>query len=1715
MWNQKLKSLLRSFLQSKDPTEIEHFFEEQTQSFADPDATQALSEHDIYDTSDISLSIAQLQSMNFDLPIQDIPIVNLGISGATRYKAISKLGQGGMATVWQMKDSQLLRSVALKQLLKEKAESNYEQENFVVEAQITAQLQHPGIVPIHDLQVDESDNVYFTMREIQGQTLDDVIQSVHRVSDRRWNTTHSGWNLRRLIDGLDKICQTIAYAHARGVVHQDLKPANIMVGDYGEILVVDWGVARVRSLYEHNPNWVQVKASAAYLERKRISISGTPRYMAPEQIHGSAESIDGRADIYALGVILFYILTQDKPFPGRMPEILQQKKTHSASIQDWLLEHPNALPVPKELVDICQRAMEFNPADRFNNAKEMQLEIQSWLDGARQEEEARRILLEIDAIQKNIVHIESLSGNLFPALNTPSIHETTLSEEWWNTWLKVQEYRTNIEQFRDAIYQKAQGAILYAPHLPEIYNRLIELEYQDYLDAVMEGKHKSISKTERRLHAYLQHLSIHEQERWNNIRAVDLASLQSQKSHGVNIERRIEKQQVLDDLNEHAWISIVGLAGIGKTHLAWQVATQWCKKYGWDVIFCDVTDCITPASLLQRLTQALGVQQTGSDPFDLTIGILNRTHPKYKHASECSILIIDNAESLDTESASLLNTVIERCSNIRLLTTTRQQFSHPNEHCFSLHPMSVLDGVELFTQHCKQHLPSWALTESNRHNVFNIVNTLDRIPLAIELAGSRIAEFSLSEIVSRLSERFALLRSNDVEQPTLQMALSWSCTSLSELEKQVLYQLSVVPSSFTLPFGEAFIDLPQTHSLSDILDVLTQHSLLNREYRNGKTVYTMLKSIRDYAQTMASADLLHSTYLQMASHLATSIQQDAHVGFDDALLRIGSLYGNPADGQICCQHLLQKLKQFGPIVTGLEVAEQFLSRQDSSDENKRPILLLQIDLLQENGQSEKALQQLVTISKTQPSLRIEPEHTLLEPMDSPFRNVPFAEATPSATSRLQVQYAEHVQRHKWTQAMGVATKLYAATKRHTDFPILIQCIEDFSSGGQIQQALGIAEHLEELYFEHDIDRLTLVIDIAVLHTRLGNRERAIERYHLALDIAEERDIKESQARIIGNLGLLYQSDGNLELAVRQYKRAHSIFTLLGNADKLSALDGNLGTILHEQGKIKEAVQHFDRAIETAIEHKNDINQGVFLGNRAMCAIDMKKIHQARHDLEQAIEICDRHLEFAAGAFRGELALLCVKQGEPDLAKSLLRKGEEQVKQHKEQYGKFLCRKSSVLYALHNKQEAKHSLRQAEQLCIDLQLRPSSSLQLLLNDTQREIPASIWLSEQEIVERHFVANIAFRWARYEIMATQYPQALHHLTKALHLFEILRETEQILDVRYNIAIVYSHTGQLKDAITMVKEIRQQHTILGNTLEYGIVTNFLGGCHRRLGEVAQALQYHEESLQILGECNSIRQVAALEKAGLCCRITGDYARSLEYLEQALEMALSNNMRAGTLYCNVGLCHNVMGDEEKALNFYHLGIQELRKVGDLNRESLYLGNIANIYARRKEYTEADALYKEVINIALETGVKSNECISRGNYGDLLLNMGEFTKAAEELQRSIDIGKEIYPIAANVFTSILAKLRSMEGNHTQAFHLLETIDQDLLQSDVEEYTKFLCISAEIHLNASQPQPAQKLFKTATDLMEAQQFSKTTDVYMKWTTVKDLLENLSENSPAK
>ena len=166
--------------------------------------------------------------------------------------------------------------------------------------------------------------------------------------------------------------------------------------------------------------------------------------------------------------MLFYILTQTKPFSGTVDEILDYKRTKSVSIKETLAQTPNALSTPIELIDICEKAMAFNPTDRFKDAKEMQLEIQAWLNGARQEEEARLILGEIAVLQNDMNKLEDACKDIVPALNTPTLHDISLSDAWWTTWLQLQGHRLQIASIRDIIYQKAQGAILYAPHLPAI-----------------------------------------------------------------------------------------------------------------------------------------------------------------------------------------------------------------------------------------------------------------------------------------------------------------------------------------------------------------------------------------------------------------------------------------------------------------------------------------------------------------------------------------------------------------------------------------------------------------------------------------------------------------------------------------------------------------------------------------------------------------------------------------------------------------------------------------------------------------------------------------------------------------------------------------------------------------------------------------------------------------------------------------------------------------------------------------------------------------------------------------------------------------------------------------------------------------------------------------------------------------------------------------------
>jgi serine/threonine protein kinase len=241
----------------------------------------------------------------------------------TRYRALEELGRGGMGLVLRARDERLDREVALKVLRTADAPAALAQ-RLGREAKILARLEHPGIVPVHDSGSLPDGRIFYVMKLVRGQRLD------------RWlggNPTE-----RERLDLLRRVAETVAFAHANGVIHRDLKPANIMVGEFGEVLVLDWGVARLRETRESAP----ADGPETEEDTGHGTVLGTAGFMAPEQASGAVELIDQRTDVYGLGALLGTLI---HPLPRRLAAVAGR-----AMEIDRDRRYPSALALARELV---------------------------------------------------------------------------------------------------------------------------------------------------------------------------------------------------------------------------------------------------------------------------------------------------------------------------------------------------------------------------------------------------------------------------------------------------------------------------------------------------------------------------------------------------------------------------------------------------------------------------------------------------------------------------------------------------------------------------------------------------------------------------------------------------------------------------------------------------------------------------------------------------------------------------------------------------------------------------------------------------------------------------------------------------------------------------------------------------------------------------------------------------------------------------------------------------------------------------------------------------------------------------------------------------------------------------------------------------------------------------------------------------------------------
>ncbi|MBI4617974.1 MAG: tetratricopeptide repeat protein [Planctomycetes bacterium] len=307
-----------------------------------------------------------------------------------RYPVEGKLGEGGMGEVLMVRDPDLGRELAAKVIRGGRGASDgILLEKFVIEARVTGQLEHPGIVPVHELAVAPDGRIYFTMKRVRGRDLSKVLEELRersaRPSSRRLRAVRGSrvepaageGSLDRLLDAFLKVCDAVAFAHSRGVIHRDLKPANIMVGEFGEVLVMDWGLCRMRNakLGMRNGNKQQETAPGIAGGTMAGTVMGTPAYMPPEQARGDIDSIGEHSDIYSLGAILYEILALAPPFSGKdAGEVLDKV------IEGRLVPPSRRAPhrhVPRELEAAVQKAMAPEPAERYQDVAELRADIEA------------------------------------------------------------------------------------------------------------------------------------------------------------------------------------------------------------------------------------------------------------------------------------------------------------------------------------------------------------------------------------------------------------------------------------------------------------------------------------------------------------------------------------------------------------------------------------------------------------------------------------------------------------------------------------------------------------------------------------------------------------------------------------------------------------------------------------------------------------------------------------------------------------------------------------------------------------------------------------------------------------------------------------------------------------------------------------------------------------------------------------------------------------------------------------------------------------------------------------------------------------------------------------------------------------------------------------------------------------------------------------------
>ena len=373
-----------------------------------------------------------------------------------RYTILEEIGRGGMGTVHRVWDARLKRTLAMKISAARRGSSSGRSPRpqsrslyrFLDEAQVMGRLDHPGVLPVHDIGLDRDGHLFFTMHLVRGHDLRRVLEAARRGDGE--------WTLPRILGVLVKVCETLAFAHSKGVIHRDLKPSNVMVGRLGETYVTDWGLARIERGGDPHRESIESLSKGGELvgvrqtqeesagERHLLtldgSVIGTPGYMSPEQSWGRVEEIGPRTDVYAVGAMLYHVLGGGAPYSDRSSSADAISLLHAVRSGAPTPLAELATEVPPELCAIAEKAMQRDPAERYPDMQALAEDLRAYVEGRVVRAWRTGPIIEI---QKKVRRNPVASGAIAAA--AAILVFGTIAFAWFQTRKSIQLDRVNEE----------------------------------------------------------------------------------------------------------------------------------------------------------------------------------------------------------------------------------------------------------------------------------------------------------------------------------------------------------------------------------------------------------------------------------------------------------------------------------------------------------------------------------------------------------------------------------------------------------------------------------------------------------------------------------------------------------------------------------------------------------------------------------------------------------------------------------------------------------------------------------------------------------------------------------------------------------------------------------------------------------------------------------------------------------------------------------------------------------------------------------------------------------------------------------------------------------------------------------------------------------------------------------------------------------------------